>query len=155
MGLQLSSASLAIRLISGAGLAAFVFLAFYYLPANLSALVSGSLTPSSASAVSSVVASLVGSTPIIGLVLAVLVFLGAVLRGSKVYGVVLIVLGMLFATYTYLLLHGGSIGGKLPSNLSSGASGNFAIDAGLLMVVLLVPSLLTVVKGTLLLAMHE
>jgi hypothetical protein len=155
MDLQLSSASLALRVISGAALAALVFLAFYYLPANLSALVSGSLTPSNAAAVSSVAAALVGSTPIIGLVLAALVFLGAVLRGSKVYGAVLIVIGMLFATYTYLLLHGGVIGGTLPSNLSSGASGNFAIDVGLLMVVLLVPSLLTIVKGTLLLAVHE
>jgi hypothetical protein len=155
MDLQLSAASLALRVISGAALAALVFLAFYYLPANLSALVSGSLTPSSAAAVSSVATAIVGSTPIIGLVLAVLVFLGALLRGSKVYGVVLIVIGMLFATYTYLLLHGGLIGGTLPSDLSLGASGNFAIDVSLLMVVLLVPSILTVVKGTLLIAVHE
>jgi hypothetical protein len=155
MDLELSSASLALRVISGAALAALVFLAFYYFPANLSALVSGSLTPSNAAAVSSVATALVGSTPIIGLVLAALVFLGAVLRGSKVYGAVLIVIGILFATYTYLLLHGGSIGGTLPSNLSSGASGNFVIDVTLLMVVLLIPSILTVVKGTLLLAPHE
>lgn len=155
MDLQLSSASLALRVISGAALAALVFLAFYYLPANLSALVSGSLTPSNAAAVSSVATALVGSTPIIGLVLAALVFLGAVLRGSKVYGAVLIVIGILFATYTYLLLHGGSIGGTIPSNLSSGASGNFVIDVTLLMVLLLVPSILTVVKGTLLLVPHE
>jgi hypothetical protein len=155
MDLELSSASLALRVISGAALAALVFFAFYYLPANLSALVSGSLTPSNAAAVSSVATALIGSTPIIGLVLAVLVFLGAILRGSKVYGAVLIVIGILFATYTYLLLHGGSIGGALPSNLSSGASGNFVIDVTLLMVVLLIPSILTVVKGTLLLVPHE
>jgi hypothetical protein len=155
MDLQLSSASLALRVISGAALAALVFLVFYYLPANFSALVSGSLTPSSAAAVSSVAAAIIGSTPIIGLVLAVLVFLGAVLRGSSVYGAILILIGVLFAAYTYLLLHGGSIGGTLPSNLSLGASGNFAIDVSLLMVVLLIPSLLTVVKGALLLAVRE
>jgi|HubBroStandDraft_1064217.scaffolds.fasta_scaffold122939_2 hypothetical protein len=155
MGLQLSSASLAIRLVSGAALAALVFLVFYYLPANFSALVSGSLSAGSAAAVSSVATALIGSTPIIGLVLAVLVFLGAVLRGSSAYGVVLILIGSLFAAYTYLLLHGGSIGGTLPSDLSLGAAGNFTIDVSLLMVVLLIPSLLTVVKGTLLLAVHE
>jgi hypothetical protein len=155
MDLELSSASLALRVISGAALAALVFVVFYYLPANLSALVSGSLSATSSAAVSSVATAIVGSTPIIGLVLAALVFLGAVLRGSKVYGVVLIVIGILFATYTYLLLHGGSIGGTLPSNLSSGASGNFAIDVSLLMVVLLAPSILTVLKGTLLIAVHE
>lgn len=77
------------------------------------------------------------------------------MRGSSLYGAILILIGVLFAAYTYLLLHGGSIGGTLPSNLSLGASGNFAIDVSLLMVVLLVPSLLTVVKGALLLAVHE
>lgn len=141
-------------MISGAALAALVFLVFYYLPVNFSALVSGSLPSNSAAAVSSVAAAVVGSTPIIGLVLAVLVFLGAVLRGSRVYGMILILVGSLFATYTYLLFHGGSIGGTLPSDLSLGASGSFAIDASLLMVVLLIPSLLTVVKGALLLAVR-
>ena len=155
MDLQLSSASLAIRVTSGATLAALVFLVFYYRPANFSALVSSSLTPSSAAAVSNVAAALIGSTPVIGLVLAGLVFLGAVLRGSSLYGPILVLIGLLFAAYTYLLLHGGLIGGTLPSNLSLGAAGSFAIDATLLMIVLLIPSLLTVVKGALLLALHE
>ena len=156
MGLQLSSASLAIRAISGAVFAALIFLVFSYLPANAPALVSGSLPSSSATAASSVTSALIGSTlPIIGLVLAILVFTGMIVRGSRVYGMVLILIGLLFAAYTYTIFRGGSIGITLPSNLPLGASGNLAIDASLLMFVLLVPSLLTVAKGVLLLAVHR
>jgi hypothetical protein len=156
MGLELSSASLAIRVILGVVLAALTFLVFYYVPANLASIVSGHVPSNSAASASSVTSSLIGSTlPIIGLVLSVLVFLDVVLRGSSAYGVTLILTGLLFAAYTYTALHGGTIGITLPGNLTQGATGDITIDVGLLMLVLLIPSLLTVVKGVLLLAVKR
>jgi len=142
--------------VSGAALAGLTFLVFYYVPANLASLVSGHLPSSIAPAASNLASALVGSTlPTIGLVLTVLVFLGIVLRGSRPYGMILILTGLLFAAYTYVIMQGGTIGIKLTGNLPHGASGNFTIDVSLLMLVLLVPSLITVVKGALLLAVHS
>ena len=153
MGLQLSSVSLAIRVVSGAVLSGLTFAVFYYVPANLASLVSGHLPSSIAPAASSLASAVAGSVlPTIGLVLTVLVFLGVVLRGSRPYGMVLFVTGLLFADYTYIIIQGGTIRITLPGNLPHGASGNFTIDVSLLMLVLLIPSLLTVVKGALLLA---
>jgi len=152
MGLQLSSAALAIRVVSGAVLAGLTFLVFYYVPANLSSLLSPYLPSSYAAAVSSVAAALIGSTlPILGLVLTVLVFLEVVLRGSRPYGIILILTGLLFAAYTYTIMQGGTIAIKLSGNLPQGASGNIDVGVSLMMLVLLIPSLLTVVKGALLL----
>lgn len=155
MGLELSSLSLAIRLVSGAVLSALTFVVFYYVPANLAGFVSGRLPSSIAPAASSLASALVGSTlPTIGLVLTVLVFLGLVSRGSRPYGMILILTGLLFAAYTYIIMQGGTIRIALSGNLPQGASGNFTIDVGLLMMIFLIPSLLTVVKGALLLTAH-
>jgi len=156
MGLQLSSASLTIRVVSGAVLSALTFVVFYYVPANLASLVSGHLPSSIAPAASNLASALVGSTlPVIGLVLTVLVFLGIVLRGSRPYGMILILTGLLFAAYTYVVMQGGTIGITLSGSLPHGASGNIAIDVSLLMLLLLIPSLLTIFKGALLLAVHK
>jgi len=125
---------------------------FYYVPANLAGLVSRFLPSGSTTAVSSVASALVGPIlPVIGLALTVLVFLATVLRGSSPYGMILVITGLLFVDYTYIIMQGGTIGIDLPGGLPQGASGNISIDAGLLMLILLIPSLLTVVKGVLLL----
>ena len=156
MNLQLSSATLAIRVVLGIVLAGITFLIFYYLPANLASLISSHISSTNAETVSGMTSSIIGSTlPIIGLVLTVLVFLRVVLMGTNIDGVILILSGVFFAAFTYTALHGGTIAIALPSGLSQGATGNITIDVSLLMLVLLIPSLLTIVKGALVLAVRS
>ena len=88
-----------------------------------------------------------------GLVVAALVFLGILLRGSRVYGPVLVVLGGALLAYVYVMFHGGTIDIAIPQVQQYSISGSVAIGLAALMYLFMVPALLTLVKGVVLTAM--
>jgi hypothetical protein len=148
MGVQLSGGALAVRLATAVVGAAVSFLLLYYLPANISTVV-----PQGASALASPLFPPV--LPPLGLAITALVFLGFLLRGTGAYGFILLLLGLLFIAYVYILFGGGTIYLQIPSSAAYGASGTVAVNASTLMYILLVAPILTVVKGVFILTTHR
>ncbi len=58
--------------------------------------------------------------PPVGLLVAALVYLGALSRGTKVYGVIVILLRIYFLAYVYLFFHGGTISIQVPPKILQG-----------------------------------
>jgi hypothetical protein len=156
LDLDLKTGSMVIRLALVALFGSLTFIVFYYLPTNILNFIKGALpSGSSAAAASGIVSSLIPSSlPYIGLGLTALVFLGVVLRGTKVYGVIQILCGAGFAAYVYVALQGGVVKLTIPPGLAQGTTGSLNLDLSLLMLLMLIPPILTIVKGALLILLH-
>lgn len=151
LGLQISGVRLALRVVLAVVIGGLAFVLFYYVPSHLLDLIDRFLPPGSQSVVSGIVSNLISPTlPTIGLALSAFVFLGIILRGTKVYGPILVLNGLSFLAYIYTALHGGTVGLTLPSDLLQGVSGGVTVDLSTLMLIMLLPSLLTIVKGAVL-----
>lgn len=131
----------------GAIFSFLVFLFFYVIPANLTDLVSLAV-PSQAEALKGIVSALVNPVlPLIGLFLTVIVFLEILLKDTRAYGPLLILSGSGFIAYILVAMHGGIIKLAIPPDLLMGVSLNLIVDLMLLMLIMLLPSALTVLKG--------
>lgn len=165
LDLEIGTASLVIRVILGLICAGIVFFIFYYLPVNLKAIldfVLSTVVPGSSNIPPGATGDLLGAVvspilPFSGLVLTVVTFLEIVMRGTKIYGPILIVSGSFWLVVLYIVFEGGNIIFALDQSLFSGLSeiiSNFAlrISIGLLpiMLIFMLPSILTIVKGVVL-----
>ncbi len=153
MVLGLTGRSLAINAVLaviGGGLS---FALFYYLPANLGSIASPALPAEMREPVSSILSQLMPAQATqIGLLIAVVVFIAALLRGSKAYGPLVAIDGILFAAYFYTLFQGGiiTIKASLPAIIAPGtAEGMVSLDITNILYFFLIPPLLTIVKGLL------
>ena len=150
--LDLSPRSICVRVASAIIFASLEGFLFYYLPTHLASLLSLYLPRNSSSNIQSMIAALVSpALPLTGIAISLIAFFGILLRGSKIYGIILVVDGILFSFYTYLFFQGGTMLVKIPSGLVQGISGSVAMDLTLVMWLLILPSLLTIVKGGVLL----
>ncbi|MDG6999984.1 MAG: hypothetical protein JRN15_12815 [Nitrososphaerota archaeon] len=152
LGLELSGGAFGLRLSAALILAALEAFLFYYLPTNVGSLASGYLPSSYSSQIVSLVSGLVSPLlPILGLVIAVLGLLGILLKGTKIYGLIIALIGATFAGYTYLFFQGGTIHLNVPPGLIQNVTGQISLELYLVMLLLIIPSLLTIVKGGVLL----
>jgi hypothetical protein len=151
LDLELKALSLALRVIVGIIVAAITFFVLYYLPTNLQSILSQIVPAQALPTPSTLNPLLTGVTssilPMIGLLLTVLVFLECLLRGSKAYGPILILTGLSFIAYLYLFFNSGTITVNLPASLLMGISASIAIDLTTIMLLLMLPSILTIIKG--------
>jgi hypothetical protein len=147
--MELSGGALALRIVIGALAASMVFVVFYLVPSLIGSLASGISTGGGTGvSIQGMVDSLFPSTlPLIGILLTILTFVGVVVRGSRPYGAILILNGILFAAYFYILFQGGTISLTLPGGLPASASGTVSLGVSALMWIILVAPLLTIVKG--------
>jgi len=113
----------------------------HYLPANVSSHL--------ATAMSSFVSP---TLPLIGLVIVVLIFFDQIFKRTRIEGAFLVVMGAVFAWYTYVIFQGGTLNLNIPSGLVQNITGNVIVHATLLMWLFILPSLLTIVKGALMLS---
>ncbi len=154
LDLKLTGAKLALRLALAILLGGLAFVLFYFLPASASSLLGNSLSTAGIPGASGVVSSLINpSLPLIGLAAALFVFLGVLLRGTRIYGPIVIVTGLVFAAYVYTAFQGGTISLTLPPGLQGNASGTIAINASTLMYLFLLGPVLTILKGVVLTVM--
>jgi len=130
------------------------FVVFYYIPANLGNLLSSALPAASRAAATSVVSALISSSlPLLGLAATALVFLGMLLRGTRAYGIILLLNGAVFLAYVYVVFQGGTITLSLPPGLPSSVSGNVSLNMSNLMLLFFIAPILTVIKGVVLTVM--
>jgi hypothetical protein len=151
-GLQISGRGIVLRLLQAvlASMAAFIVL--FYLPTVLPSELSGFLVTNGGLG-SQVLHSLISPTaPTLGLFIVILVFTGALLRGSSAYGLLLVLNGLAFVLYVYSLFQGGVIRIQATGNAfgSSNASVSLSLDLTLIMLAFMIPPALTVVKGVIL-----
>ena len=86
--------------------------------------------------------------PIIGILIATLIFVEQVFKGTRISGAFLVFTGALFSWYTYTFFQGGAMTFMIPSGLVPGiTSGSATVHAYLLMWLFIAPSLLTILKG--------
>jgi len=148
LDLQLKTSSLVLRLITGLIAAAFCFILLYYIPANLPSLIySYGLRDEM---IINLVKGLINPmVPAIGLAVATLELISAIMRGSKIYGPITIILGVLLAFYFYLLFQQGTIVIPLSGTIYPGLSGSIIVQASTLMLLFMLPGIFTILKGTL------
>ncbi|MDI9644533.1 MAG: hypothetical protein QFX35_04865 [Candidatus Verstraetearchaeota archaeon] len=154
LDIEVSRASLALRVISGVTLAALTFLLLYMVPSNLPSLI-WEMGREQPSVPGEVLSSLVDPMlPILGLALVPAVFLNALLKKTAAQGPIMIVIGLLSVSYIYLAFHGGVISLDIPPSIlagypPSGGSLHLRIDFFLLMVLFMIPHFLSLVRGLL------
>jgi len=150
-GLELSHGALVSRLVIGALASVMVFFVYYYLPASLVAFASRFIPANALAAADKVLPSLINPAILmLGLLLTLLVFLNVVLGGSKVHGLIVILIGACVFAYTILIFQGGTISLVLPRELLQGLGIDLQINLTNLMLVFLACPVLTVIKGVLL-----
>ncbi len=85
--------------------------------------------------------------PTIGLLIVALIFLASLLRGTKIYGILLMILGLTLASYVFVAFQGGTVSVTVPRGVIQNVAANVTVQLTSLMLLLMIPSLLTIVKG--------
>lgn len=148
LDLRLTGRSLAFRLVTAILLGAVILLILSYIPANLPALLSPHIPLKMRPAVNALLSALIDpALPSIGLIITLLISLSILLRGSKVYGPLQIMLGLSFTAYIYLLFQGGLIDITIPEGIIPTLYGTVRLQLSTLMVLFILPGLLTALKG--------
>ncbi|MDG6904392.1 MAG: hypothetical protein JRN20_01250 [Nitrososphaerota archaeon] len=152
LDLEISTPRLVLRVIYAAILASIDIFIFYILISPNDTLLQRFLPPSISSQLTSALSSFVSPTlPTIGLVMAALIFLDTMFKKTRIEGAFVMITGGLFAWYTYTIFGGGTMNLAMPSGLVQNITGSITVQASLIMWLLMLPSILTVVKGALML----
>jgi hypothetical protein len=150
LDVQFNKKTLAVRLVVATILGVLSFLVFYFIPSNLSTILSFVTTPNVRRIVGVLLLTIIDpKLSSVGLLITLLTLLYVLLYGSKVHGYITASLGLSFATYAYLLFHGGSISIEIPEELIPRLSGVIIIDLKLLMILFMLPGFLITLKGIL------
>ena len=153
LDLQISTPRLIGRVILAVILAGIDFFIFYVLISPKDAFILHYLPVNISSTLSNAISSFVSPTlPLIGLVIVTLIFLHQIFKGTRIEGAFLIMMGSIFAWYTYVVFQGGTMNLNIPTGLIQNISGNITLHATLLMWLFILPSLLSILKGTLMLS---
>lgn len=150
LGLQISGGWLAARVLVAVLLGGFCFFVFYLIPTLIPSLFKGFLGPEGLPLqLQGLIDQLVPpSLPTTGLLIAILVPLGIIFRNTKIYGPVLILIGLGFAAYLFLLFSGGAKSFSVPE-IYSGLTVRLNFDFRNLFLLFVVGPILTIVKGAL------
>lgn len=148
LDLDLGVVTFSLRLLAALVFASVDIFLLYYVPTHLNTLISEYLPINNSSNIENMIAGLVSpSLPLVGIAVSLVAFFGILFKGSKIYGLILALTGILFSFCTYLFFQGGTMFVHIPSGLIQGISGSVVMDLTILMWLLMLPSLLTIVKG--------
>lgn len=151
LDLELSMPRFIGRIIAALILAGIEFF-FLYVLISPNASFLENLLPASLSPIFSAMHKFVTPTlPIIGLAIAFLIFFDQIFKKTKIEGAFLIVMSSLFAWYTYNIFQGGTMHITIPTGIVQNVTGDITVSATLIMWLLILPSLLSIVKGGLML----
>ena len=148
--LHLSSVRFSLRVMVGILFAIFVLLLFYYVPTHLTGLLSPYVPSQYLPYIAQFVSILESpGIPFLGVLLAVITFFDILLRGSWVYGIVLVLTGILFLTYDLLLFQEGQFfQGLFPTQVTQSAFyQRFSSYLTLIVILLIVPTILSIARG--------
>ncbi len=152
LDLELSTPRLIGRIVVATIFAGIDFFVFYVLISPNDTFIARFLPASFYSTLHNAMSSFVSpELPTIGIIIAVLIFCEQIFKGTRIFGAFLIIMGALFSWYTYAFFQGGTMTMDIPGGLIPGISGTVIVHAYVLMWLLITPSLLTILKGGLML----
>lgn len=151
LDLELSMPRFIGRIIAGVILAGIDFFFLYVLISPNSSFVENLLPASLAPIFAAMHKFVTPTLPIIGLVIAFLIFFDQIFKRTRIEGGFLIIMSSLFAWYTYSIFQGGTMHITIPSGVIQNVTGDITLSASLIMWLLMLPSLLSIVKGVLML----
>ena len=151
LDLELSTPRFIGRIIVAVILAGIEFFFLYVFISPNSSFVENLLPASLAPIFSAMHKFVTPTLPIIGLVIAFLIFFDQIFKKTKIEGAFLIIMSSLFAWYTYNIFQGGTMHITIPSGIVQNVTGDITVSAALIMWLLILPSLLSIVKGVLML----
>lgn len=148
LGYEISTGRLILRIAGGFVLFAIAYFLLSYLPEHVLDFISGIVPPEfsdvAAEALSGLLHPLI---PLLGLLIAILLFLEVVFHEMRVYGPILIGAGITSTIYVYIAFHGGMI--ELTFSHLMGLSASASLDLTALMILAMIPAILTALKGLL------
>ena len=157
LDMEISVARLTLRLIIALLLAAFSLTALYFVPRILIDYASSAITEAQ---LMSLINQLFDSRALtLGILTSVIVLLTITLRKTKLEGPLLICLGALLITYSYILLQGGTMNLQIPAteiqeslgiNIPMSVQAHLSLNISTLMLVSLCPPILIIIKGAIL-----
>jgi hypothetical protein len=153
LGLEMTGKQIVYRMLEAVVLSMLAFVLLFYIPSVLPSTISGFVTVTAGGLGSALLSKLIQPTaPTLGLFVVLLVFAAALLRGTRIYGLLLALNGLAFILYVFSLFQGGTVQVQAVGNAfgASGATLSLSLDLNLMMLAFLVPPILTVVKGFLL-----
>jgi glucan phosphoethanolaminetransferase (alkaline phosphatase superfamily) len=153
LGIDLTGKAIVLRVIEAIFFSMLAFAFFFYVPTVLPSSVSGFVTVTGGGLGSHVLSNLIAPTaPTLGLFIVLVVFAGVVLRGSRVYGPLLVLNGFAFALYVYSIFQGGVIRVQAMGDAfgATNASLSLSLDVTWIMVAFMVPPALAILKGVIL-----
>jgi hypothetical protein len=157
--LELSKKRFALRIVSAFIFTNLTLFIFYYLPLHIGAIASHFLPNMLIPEVNSLASAISSSAlPELGALLAILVFVETLIKGSWVYGALLVILGTFWITYDLTLYREGLLFANLvPSTLTLGngeqiflsesAQSTLALMFTGIIILLVISSLFTVISG--------
>lgn len=153
LDLELTTPRFIGRMLVAALLAGIDFFVFYVLISPNDTILASFLPASIYNTLHNTLGSFVSpELPVIGILIAALIFVEQVFKGTRISGAFLVFAGALFSWYTYTFFQGGTMTFMIPSGLVPGVtSGSATVHAYLLMWLFITPSLLTILKGGLML----
>jgi hypothetical protein len=148
LDLEIGTGWLVLRIVAGVLLSAVVFFFLSYVPSNLPLLISKFMPPDLPDAVGQIVSSLIHPfLPFLGAIVSASVFLEVLFRKTKAYGPALIFAGLASTLYVYFAFQGGIITVVIPREFTMGVQVVASLDITLIMVLCMLPTLLTVLRG--------
>ncbi|MBC7113632.1 MAG: hypothetical protein H5T34_06445 [Candidatus Methanomethyliales bacterium] len=148
LDLEIGTGWLALRIVGGALLSALVFFFLSYVPLNLLELINRFVPHELLNIVGSIVSGLVHPfLPTLGAIVSISVFLEVLFRKTKAYGPILMLAGLASTLYVYFAFQGGAITLILPKGLTMGVQVKAYLDLTIIMLLCMLPTLLTVLKG--------
>lgn len=151
LDLELSTPRLIGRIIAAVILAGIEFFFLYIIISPNSSFLENLLPASLAPIFDAMHKFVTPTLPILGLVIAFLIFFDQIFKKTKIEGVFLIIMSGLFAWYTYNIFQGGTMHITIPSGIVQNVTGEITVSAALIMWLLILPSLLSIAKGALML----
>lgn len=155
MGLKITKAKLALRIVIAIILGAIIFIMFYLIPSNpyfLLSLFKGSLPFSKE--VFEILTSLASQAidpnlPIVGALLTIIIPISTILSKTKVHGPLIMINNGLLVYFFYTLFRGGFITLSIPTNLPLGLSGWVKLELPFIIQIIILPFVLNIIKGVL------
>jgi len=160
LGLRISLGRLVLRGVLAFIAAFFTFALLYLIPLDIAELAGMGAPPQLQPQVAQIVAGIIHpALPALGLALTPAVFLAVLLRGSRVYGPLVIVESALSFAYVFFAFQGGTFTIDIPQSLISSISALplgiqlsifLQVNLAFIMILFLVPCALGIAKGALL-----
>jgi hypothetical protein len=146
--LELSNTKLAVRIIGGLILAGLILFLFYYLPSHLTQIVSPYVSGSYIPYLNNLVSELTNSgIPLLGVLLAVIVFFDVLLKDSWIYGIDLIITGLLFLVYDIFLYRTGQFFSFGPETTQSPIYSEITPLFSIIIIILLIWTVYSISRG--------